>query len=55
MLMGYSIIKYASPVWAALPSYLQDLLESIQRKAVRIIFGKTEYADAKAMAKPRHT
>ena len=45
-----SIIEYASPVWAALPSYLEDLSESIQRKALRIIFGKTEYADAMAMA-----
>ena len=45
-----SIIEYASPVWAALPSYLEDLLESIQRKALRIIFGKTEYADVMAMA-----
>ena len=32
-----SIIEYASPVWAALPSYLW------------IIFGKPEYADAMAM------
>ena len=45
-----SIIGYASPVWAALPLYLEDLLESIQRKALRIIFAKTEYADAMAMA-----
>ena len=44
-----SIIEYASPVWAALPSYIEDLLESLQRKALRIIFGKTEYADAMAM------
>ena len=44
------IIKYASPIWATLKSYLEDLLESIQRKALRIIFGKTEYADAMAMA-----
>ena len=39
-----SIIEYASSVWAALPSYLDDLLESIQRKALKAIFGK-----------PRHT
>jgi len=38
-----SIIENASPDWAALPSYLENLLE---RKALRIIFGKTEYADA---------
>jgi len=44
------IIEYASPIWTTLKSYLEDLLESIQRKALRIIFGKTEYADAMAMA-----
>ena len=43
-------MEYAAPVWAALPSYLEDLLESIQRKTLRVIFGKTEYADAMAMA-----
>ena len=38
------------PFWATLTSYLEDLLEPIQRKALRIIFGETEYADAMAMA-----
>ena len=42
-----SIIENASPDWAALPSYLENLLE---RKALRIILSKTEYADAIAMA-----
>ena len=45
-----SVIKYASPIWVVLLSYLEDLLESIQRKALRVIFGKTEYTDAMAMA-----
>ena len=45
-----SVVEYASPIWVVLPSYLEDPLESIQRKAPRIIFGKTEYADAMAMA-----
>ena len=45
-----SIIECASPVWAVLPAYLEDLLESIQRKALRIIFGKIECADAMAKA-----
>ena len=45
-----SVIEYASPVWAALPTYLEDLFESIQRKALRIIFGKLEYASAMPMA-----
>ena len=44
------VIEYASPIWVALSPYLEDPLESIQRKGLRIIFGKTEYADAMAMA-----
>ena len=44
------VIEYASPIWVALPPYLEDPLESIQREGLRIIFGKTEYADAMAMA-----
>ena len=43
-----SVIEYAFPVWAALPTYLEDLLKSIQRKALRIIFGK--FASAMPMA-----
>ena len=31
-------------------THIEDLLESIQRKALRITFGKTEYADALAIA-----
>ena len=38
------------PFWATLPSCLEDLLESIQRRALKIIFGKKEYADAMLMA-----
>ena len=45
-----SVIEYATPVWATVPTYLEDLLESIQRKALRIIFGKLEYASAMPMA-----
>ena len=45
-----SIMEYAASVWAALISCLEDLLESIQRKALRVIFGKRKYADAMAMA-----
>ena len=28
-----SIVEYASPVWAAIPLYLDELIESVQRKA----------------------
>ena len=44
-------MEYAAPIWAALSSYVEEILESMQRKALlRVIFGKTEYADAMAMA-----
>ena len=41
-----SVVEYASPVWAALPMYLQDMLEAVQKKALYIIFGKMEYKEA---------
>lgn len=41
-----SILEYASPVWAALSDYLANLIESIQRKALRIVFPGVEYQDA---------
>ena len=37
-----SIIEYASPVWAAIPLYLDELIESVQRKALKIIFGRVD-------------
>ena len=33
-----SILEYGSPVWAALPDYLSDVVEGVQRKALRIVF-----------------
>ena len=33
-----SVLEYPSPVWAALPAYLSDLLEQVQRKALYIVF-----------------
>ena len=41
-----SVVESASPVWAALPIYLQDMLEAVQIKALYIIFGKMEYKEA---------
>ena len=41
-----SVVEYASPVWAALPMYLQDMLDAMQKKALYIIFGKMEYKEA---------
>ena len=27
-----SVLEYACPVWAALPKYLEDAIESVQKK-----------------------
>ena len=41
------MVEYASPVWAALPIYLQDMLKAVQKKGpLYIIFGKMEYKEA---------
>ena len=45
-----SIVEYASPVWAAIPLYLDELIESVQRKALKIIFGRVDYAEALVLA-----
>ena len=31
------VLEYASPVWAGLPDYLSDLIESVQRESLHII------------------
>ena len=33
-----STVEYASPTWAALPQYLRNMLESVQKQAVQVIF-----------------
>ena len=45
-----SIVEYASPVWAAIPLYLEESIESVQRKALKIIFGRVDYAEALVLA-----
>lgn len=45
-----SVIEYASPFKTTLPTHLEGLLESIQRKALRIVFGKLDYRCALTMA-----
>ena len=45
-----SIVEYASPVWAAIPLYLDELIESVQRKALKIIFGRVDYSEALVLA-----
>ena len=40
------VLKYAAPVWAALPLYLDNMIESVQCKALCIIFLAVEYNSA---------
>ena len=35
---GRSVLEYASPAWAGLTQYLSDQIESIQKRAHKIIF-----------------
>ena len=41
-----SALEYASPAWAAIPTYLSDLLEQVQRKALCIVFPDCCYSNA---------
>ena len=45
-----SIVEYASPVWAAIPLHLDKLIESVQRKALKIIFVRVDYTEALVLA-----
>ena len=41
-----SVLEYACPVWAALPKYLDDVIESVQKRALRIVLPNCHYDDA---------
>ena len=41
-----SVLEYASPAWAGLTQYLSDQIESIQKRALKIIFPCLFYEDA---------
>ena len=45
-----SIVEYASPVWPAIPLYLAELIESVQQKAIKIIFGQVDYTEPLVLA-----
>ena len=47
-----SIVEYASPVRAAIPLHLDELIESVQRKALKIIFARVDYTEALVLAGP---
>ena len=38
-----SVLEYAVQVWQDIPAYLSDAIESIQRRALRIIFPNSSY------------
>ena len=40
-----SVLEYACPVWAALPKYLDDAIESVQKRALRIVLPNCHYDD----------
>jgi len=41
-----SVLEYAAQVWQNIPAYLSDAIESIQRRALRIIFPNSSYQQA---------
>ena len=41
-----SVLEHACPVWAALPKYLEDAIESVQKRALRIVLPNCHYDDA---------
>ena len=41
-----SVLEYAAPVWSGLPVYLTEVLEAVQRRAMRIIFPYADYNTA---------
>ena len=41
-----SILEYAVQVWQDIPAHLSDAIESIQRRALRVIFPNSSYQQA---------
>ena len=42
-----SVVEYAVPVWQSIPGYLSDKIESMQERALKIIFSCADsYSDA---------
>jgi hypothetical protein len=56
-----SRVEYASPAWSSLTNYLSDIIESIQKQALRIIYPDVlsyedvlTYTGLEALATRRH-
>ena len=45
-----STVEYTSPAWAALLQYLSNMLESVQKQAMRVFFPGFLYEDALDLA-----
>ena len=41
-----SILEYAVPAWANIPLYIEDRIESIQKRAQPVIFAGVPYDEA---------
>ena len=47
-----SLLEYAVPVWQSIPGYLSDKIESIQKRALKIIFPSVDsYSDSLELAR----
>ena len=47
-----SLLEYALPVWQSIPDYLSDKTESIQKRALKIVFPPADsYSDALELAR----
>ena len=40
------VLEYAAQVWQDIPAYLFDAIESVQKRALRIIFPNSSYQQA---------
>ena len=45
------VLEYAVPVWQSIPGYLSDVIETVQKRALKIIFPEAEtYTEALQLA-----
>ena len=45
------VLEYAVPVWQAIPGFLSDIIESVQKRALKIIYPAAEtYSEALHLA-----
>ena len=44
------ILEYAAQVWQDIPNYLSDIIESVQKRALKIIYPNSSYSQALSLA-----